>query len=376
MCEQGGLAQPIQFATEVESPGRMKSLLLSAYNQLEVAEMPLPAVGAGEVLVRVEACGICGSDVHGYDGSSGRRIPPIVMGHEAAGTVAAIGLGVRGYAAGDRVTFDSTVYCGECVFCKRGDVNLCDNRQVIGVSCGDYRRHGAFAEFVVVPQRILYRLPEGISFAEAALLEAASVALHAVRVSGAGGGHTALVIGAGMIGLLTLQAARAAGCARVLIADVDTTRLKLAKQMGADEALHASGASLVDEVMKMTDGRGVDLSFEAVGRNETVAGAIDCTRKGGTVTLIGNIQPAVTLALQKVVTRQLRLQGSCASAGEYPHAIELIAGGHIKVAPLITAIAPLEEGPRWFERLHAHEPNLMKVILTPNQDAAPATSCA
>jgi len=366
MCEQGGLAQPIQFATEVESPGRMKSLLLSAYNQLEVAEMPLPAVGAGEVLVRVEACGICGSDVHGYDGSSGRRIPPIVMGHEAAGTVAAIGLGVRGYAAGDRVTFDSTVYCGECVFCKRGDVNLCDNRQVIGVSCGDYRRHGAFAEFVVVPQRILYRLPEGISFAEAALLEAASVALHAVRVSGAGGGETALVIGAGMIGLLTLQAARAAGCARVLIADVDTTRLKLAKQMGADEALHASGASLVDEVMKMTDGRGVDLSFEAVGRNETVAGAIDCTRKGGTVTLIGNIQPAVTLALQKVVTRQLRLQGSCASAGEYPHAIELIAGGHIKVAPLITAIAPLEEGPRWFERLHAHEPNLMKVILTPN----------
>jgi L-iditol 2-dehydrogenase len=376
MCERGGLAQPIQFATEVESPGRMKSLLLSAYNQLEVAEMPLPAVGAGEVLVRVEACGICGSDVHGYDGSSGRRIPPIVMGHEAAGTVAAIGLGVRGYAAGDRVTFDSTVYCGECVFCKRGDVNLCDNRQVIGVSCGDYRRHGAFAEFVVVPQRILYRLPEGISFAEAALLEAASVALHAVRVSGAGGGETALVIGAGMIGLLTLQAARAAGCARVVIADVDTTRLKLAKQMGADEALHASGASLVDEVMKMTDGRGVDLSFEAVGRNETVAGAIDCTRKGGTVTLIGNIQPAVTLALQKVVTRQLRLQGSCASAGEYPHAIELIAGGHIKVAPLITAIAPLEEGPRWFERLHAHEPNLMKVILTPNQDAAPATSCA
>ena len=345
----------------------MKSLLLSAYNQLDIAEMPLPAAGPGEVLVRVEACGICGSDVHGYDGSSGRRIPPIVMGHEAAGTVAAVGVGVKGYAEGDRVTFDSTVYCGECAFCKRGDVNLCDNRQVIGVSCGDYRRHGAFAEFVVVPKRILYHLPPGISFAEAAMLEAASVALHAVRVSGAADGETALVIGAGMIGLLTLQAARAAGCARVFITDVDATRLGLAREIGADAILQVSGAELTAEVMKLTGGQGVDLAYEAVGRNETVAAAIDCTRKGGTVTLIGNIATEVALPLQKVVTRQLRLQGSCASAGEYPQAIELIASGKIKVGPLITAVAPLEDGPRWFARLHAREPNLMKVILTPGK---------
>jgi L-iditol 2-dehydrogenase len=344
----------------------MKSLLLSSYNHLEMAEMPVPAVGAGEVLVRVEACGICGSDVHGYDGGSGRRIPPIVMGHEAAGTVASVGSGVTGFAVGDRVTFDSTVYCGECGFCRRGEVNLCDNRQVIGVSCGDYRRHGAFAEYVAVPQRILYHLPEGISFAEAAMLEAASVALHAVRVSEIKGGETALVIGAGMIGLLTLQAARAAGCASVLIADIDETRLKLAREVGADATLLGSGERVTAEVMKHTGGRGVDLTLEAVGRNETVSTAIDCTRKGGTVTLIGNIRPEVTLPLQKVVSRQIRLQGSCASAGEYPQAIELIAAGKIKVGPLITAVAPLEDGPQWFSRLHAGEPNLMKVILSPN----------
>jgi len=343
----------------------MKSLLLSAYNQLEIADFPAPEVNAGEVLVRVAACGICGSDVHGYDGSSGRRIPPIVMGHEAAGTVAAIGPGVEGYAVGDRVTFDSTVYCGACAWCERGDVNLCDNRQVIGVSCGDYRRHGAFAEYVAVPEHILYHLPDNLSFAEAAMLEATSVALHAVRVSQVKGEETALVIGAGMIGLLTLQAARALGCGRVMITDVDASRLSLAKEVGAEEILHASGAELVAEVLKRTEGRGVDLAYEAVGRSETVNAAIDCTLKGGTVTLIGNIQPEVTLPLQKVVTRQLRLQGSCASAGEYPQAIELIADGAIKVTPLITAIAPLEEGPRWFSRLHAHEPNLMKVILTP-----------
>jgi L-iditol 2-dehydrogenase len=343
----------------------MKSLLLSEYSHLEMTDLPLPAVGPDEVLVRVEACGICGSDVHGYDGSSGRRIPPIVMGHEAAGTVAAVGAEVRRYSKGDRVTFDSTVYCGKCEYCARGQINLCDNRQVIGVSCGDYRRHGAFAEYVVVPERIMYPLPEAISFNEAAMLEAVSVALHAVRVSQAVGGETALVIGAGMIGLLTLQAARAAGCARVLIADVDATRLKLAKQVGAEEILHCSGAELVAEVLRRTNGKGVDLAFEAVGRNETVAASIDCTRKGGTVTLVGNIAPEVTLPLQKVVTRQLRLQGSCASAGEYPEAIGLIANGKIHVKLLITAVAALEEGPRWFERLHAREPNLMKVILTP-----------
>lgn len=343
----------------------MKSLLLSAYRHLEIAEMPKPAAGPGEVLVRVEACGICGSDVHGYDGSSGRRIPPIVMGHEAAGTVAAVGAGVEGYDIGNRVTFDSTVYCGECEFCRRSEINLCDNRQVFGVSCGDYRRHGAFAEYIAVPQRILYHLPANLSFAEAALLEASSVALHAVRISGAAGGETALVIGAGMIGLLTLQAARAADCARVFVADVDATRLSTAKQVGADEVLHGSGAELTAEVLKLTEGRGVDLAYEAVGKEETVTAAIDCTRKGGTVTLIGNVQPKVALPLQKVVTRQIRLQGSCASAGEYPHAIELIASARMQVGPLITAVAPLEDGPRWFERLHAREPNLMKVILTP-----------
>ena len=343
----------------------MKALLLSEYNHLEIADLPVPAAGRGEVLVRVEACGICGSDVHGFDGSTGRRIPPIVMGHEAAGTVEATGEGVTKFAKGDRVTFDSTVYCGECPYCKRGEINLCDNREVIGVSCGDYRRHGAFAEYVAVPERIVYALPENLSFNEAAMLEAVSVAMHGVNVSPVAGGETALVIGAGMIGLLTLQAARAAGCARVFIADVDATRLKLAREIGADEVLHCSGAELVAEVMRLTGGRGVDLALEAVGRNETVSGAIDCTRKGGTVTLIGNIMPEVTLPLQKVVVKQLRLQGSCASSGEYPEAIELIASGKIQVKPLITAVAGLEDGPRWFERLHAREPNLMKIILTP-----------
>ena len=349
----------------------MKALLLSEYSKLDVTtEMPRPVPGPGELLISIAACGICGSDVHGYDGSSGRRIPPLVMGHEAAGTVAEVGTGVGQFAVGDRVTFDSTVYCGECDYCRAGDVNLCDNRQVVGVSCGDYRRHGAFAEYVVVPERIVYRLPDELSFTAAAMLEAVAVALHAVRVASLSGGETALVVGAGMIGLLTLQAARAGGCSRVFVADIDPSRLKLAREMGADEVIHASGADLIAEIMRLTGGKGVDVVLEAVGRNETIAASIDAVRKGGTVVLIGNITPEVKLPLQKVVSRQIRLQGTAASSGEYPQAIELMRTGAIRVGPLITAVAPLEDGPQWFERLHRGEPNLMKVVLTPSGAAA------
>jgi len=343
----------------------MKALLLSQYNQLDIADLPAPVPGVDEILVRVAACGICGSDVHGYDGTSGRRIPPIVMGHEAAGVVASAGPGVSKFKPGDRVTFDSTVYCGQCEFCLGGDINLCNNRQVIGVSCGDYRRAGAFAEYVVVPQRIAYHLPDALEFQQAAMLEAVSVALHAVRVSEMKGGETVLVIGAGMIGLLTLQAARAGGASRVLVADIDRSRLQTAEKIGADETMLLSGAELTKEIYRRTDGRGVDLVLEAVGRDETIAAGIASVRKGGTVTLIGNISPEVKIPLQVVVSRQIRLQGSCASSGEYPQAMELMANGKIQVKQLITAVAPLSEGPRWFARLHAGEPNLMKVVLDP-----------
>jgi L-iditol 2-dehydrogenase len=353
--------EPVQRKNDAH----MRALLLSKYRHLEIADLPRPTPGPGEVLVRVAACGICGSDVHGYDGSSGRRIPPIVMGHEAAGTVAALGPGVAGLSEGDRVTFDSTISCGECAFCARGQINLCDRRRVLGVSCADYRCAGAFAEYVLVPRRIVYRLPDSLSFAESAMLEAVAVAMHAVSLSPTGPDDTALVVGAGMIGLLTVQALRAVGCARIWSADVDSSRLKLAERVGATLTLHASGNDLVAEVMRLSSGVGVDLAVEAVGIDATVGTAVECVRKGGAVTLVGNIAPEVTLPLQKVVTRQIRMQGSCSSAGEYPRAIDLMASGAIRVQPLITAVAPLEDGPQWFERLYSHEPNLMKIVLTP-----------
>src|SRR5512140_2343334 len=209
----------------------MKALVLKEYGKFNFEDAPDPKPGVGEVLVAVKACGICGSDVHGMDGSTGRRRPPIIMGHEAAGVIAERGKEVTAWQAGEPVTFDSTIYCGHCDYCRRGQINLCDNRRVLGVSCEDYRQHGAFAEFVVVPQRILYRVPEGLAFEHAALVEPFAIALHAVRRSPPALNDAVVVVGAGMIGLALVQALSQAGSGLLIVVDVAADRLALAAQL-------------------------------------------------------------------------------------------------------------------------------------------------
>jgi L-iditol 2-dehydrogenase len=345
----------------------MDALLLKEYMNLEMVRMPEPAIGPDDVLIRVHACGICGSDVHGLDGSTGRRIPPLVMGHEAAGEVVRTGERAADLKPGERVTFDSTIYCGQCFYCGRGEINLCDNREVMGVSPGPYRRHGAFAELVAVPRRIVYRLPDGLGYEQAAMIEAVSVAMHAVNVSPkpAAADDLAVVVGSGMIGLLAVQALRAAGYGRVAAVDVADERLAAASGLGATATLNSKSCDAAAAVREMTGGHGASLAVECVGATEPIRTAIASVRKGGSVTLVGNVTPSIDLPLQEVVSRQIRLQGSCASCGEYPAAIELMAGGAIRVDSLISAVAPLSEGARWFDRLYRHEPGLMKVILRP-----------
>src|SRR5450432_4314728 len=341
-------------------PVYMNALLLKEYMNLEVVQMPTPEIGADDVLVRVRACGICGSDVHGLDGKTGRRIPPLVMGHEAAGEVVESGARVHDLRPGDRVTFDSTVYCGQCFHCTRGEVNLCDNREVLGVSPGPYRRHGAFAEFVSVPRRIMYRLPENLSYEQAALIEAVSVAVHAVGITPVRLGDSAVVVGSGMSGLLAVQAVRLAGCTRRIAVDPDESRLALSFQKDTTATVNPKSGDAAAAIREMTEGRGADVVVECVGATDPIRTAIAGVRKGGAVTLVGNVAPDIDLPLQSVVTRQIRLQGSCASNGEYPACIALLAAGAIQVGPLISAVAPLEDGPSWFDRLYRHEPNLMK----------------
>jgi L-iditol 2-dehydrogenase len=346
----------------------MQALLLTDYRRLELTDMDCPALGPRDVLVRVAACGICGSDVHGYDGSTGRRIPPLVMGHEAAGVIEDVGSDVSPSRLGQRVTFDSTISCGQCDSCSRGQINLCTRRRVLGVSCDEYRQHGAFAEFVAVPEHILYPLPDGMLFEHAAFVEPVSVAVHAVeRVTAACGltRGSAAVVGSGMIGLLVIQALRHAGCEQVFAIDIDNDRLNLARELGATSTINSRETDGAAAVLELTAGNGVDIALEIVGNASAVVTAIGCVRRGGNVGLVGNVSPEVPLPLQAVVPRELTLLGSCASAGEYPKAIELVASGAIRVESLTSAVAPLADGPLWFERLHNREPGLMKVILKP-----------
>ncbi len=343
----------------------MKALVLREYGRLVYEDVERAQVGADEVLVKVEACGICGSDVHGLDGSTGRRQPPLIMGHEASGVVAETGPAVQGWAPGDRVTFDSTIYRLDDWYTRRGLYNLSDGRRVLGVSPGEYRRHGAFAEYVSVPQHILYRLPDGMSFERAALVEPVAVAVHAVGLTPLAVGDTALVVGAGMIGLCLVQVLRAAGCGQVLAVDVAADRRALARRLGADAVFDPHASEVPRAVVEATGGRGADLAFEAVGVEATLQTAIASVRRGATVTMVGNLSPTAEIPLQAVVTKQLRLQGSASNAGEYPAALALIQQGKVDVDAVLSAVAPLSEGAVWFERLQRKEPGLMKVILKP-----------
>jgi len=287
------------------------------------------------------------------------------MGHEAAGVISRVGNGVTGWEPGDRVTFDSTIYCGECEFCARGEINLCESRRVLGVSCEEYRQHGAFAEFVVVPQRILYRLPQGVPFEHASLVEPFAIALHAVKSAGPKRNDAAVVVGAGMIGLGLVQVLRQAGCAPVIVVDIVDERLVLAEKCGATHTINSARENALNSILTLTRGRGADLACEAVGITATVDLALRCARKGGTVTLVGNVAPTIEFPLQTAVTRELTILGSCASRGEYPECLDLLARGVLKPAPLISAVAPLAQGAGWFDRLRKKEPGLLKVVLQP-----------
>jgi len=343
----------------------MKALVLKEYNRFSFEDVPEPEPAEGEVLVSVKACGICGSDVHGMDGSTGRRRPPIIMGHEAAGVIGRIGPGVKDWVPGDRVTFDSTIYCGECDFCRSGQINLCERRRVLGVSCEDYRQDGAFAEYVRIPQRLLYRLPDSLAFEHAALVEPYSIALHAVHRAKGVPQNIAIVLGAGMIGLAIIQTLKQSGWQRIIVVDVAADRLALAEKCGASATINSGQVHALESILSCTGSRGADAAFEAVGITATVDLSLRSVRRGGVVVLVGNITPAVEFPLQIAVTRELAVLGSCASRGEYPACIELLARGALNPAPLIGAVAPLSEGAKWFARLGKKEPGLLKVVLQP-----------
>jgi L-iditol 2-dehydrogenase len=343
----------------------LKALVYTKPYNFEYTDFPVPEIGTDDVLIRVKACGICGSDVHGSTGKTGRRIPPLIMGHEAAGIVEDTGTNVKDLQNGDRVCFDSTVYCNRCENCRTGFFNRCDSRQVLGVSTPEFKRHGAFAEYVAVPSWIVSKIPEKLSFIHAALLEPVSIGVHAANRAPLSTNDTVVVIGAGTIGLFILQAARLRGAAKVFVSDINEFRLDVAKKLGADELICPDKSNLKEFVFKNTKNKGVDVAFEAVGFACTFQDAVSVTKRGGHLVAVGNVEKTAEFDLQQFIASELTFTGSYASSGEFRDCIELVASGKINVEPLISDVLPLEDGPRAFERLLKAEEDLLKIVLEP-----------
>jgi len=342
----------------------MKALVHTAPYVMTYQDWEMPACGPEDLLVRVKACAICGSDIKGYSGKTGRRQPPIIMGHEAAGVVEAVGANVTGFAPGDRVCFDSTVYCLHCEYCLSGHWNLCQNRQVVGVSEGTYRRHGAMAEYVSVPQWIAVHMPDNLTFAQAALAETVSIGVHAANRTPLRLNDTVVIVGAGAVGLVAMQAIRLKGAGRVIVTDLAEDRLALARDLGADVTVPADDPDLLERLKAETGPEGANAVIEAVGVQATIDTALDITRLGGSLTLVGNVMPRVEIGLQRVVSGEISLYGVCASNGEFADCVQLIASGRIPVDRFISEHASIEDGQAVFDRLyHGAEGNIRTVFV-------------
>jgi len=333
--------------------------------KLEYKDVPDPQVGAGEVLLRIKASAICGSDIHGYDGGSGRRKPPVVMGHEAAGLIEAVGAEVKQFSVGDRVTFDSTLYCRNCYPCSIGNVNLCDGRRVFGVSCDDYSKDGAFAEYLAVPEYILYKLPDSVSFEEASAIEPLAIALHAINRTSICAGDDVVVIGCGTIGQLIIRLLKIMWCGSITAVDIDDKKLETAVKSGADNIINSGNEDVERRVNELTNGSKMDKAFEAVGVSDTVGYAVSSLKKGGELTLVGNIHKNVDFPLQHVVTNEINVKSACASAGEYAACIKLLSAGKVDFKDIIGLTAPLSEGAEIFDKLYKGDSGIIKAVLLP-----------
>jgi L-iditol 2-dehydrogenase len=343
----------------------MRAAVLHGAHDLRVEEMPVPNVGPDDVLVRVRACGVCASDVHYFEaGAIGRYVveAPMIVGHEAAGEVVAVGDAVTRLGPGARVAIEPGVTCGRCAQCKSGRYNLCPSVSFYATP----PVHGAMAEYAVIRADCAHPIPDAMSYEQAALVEPISVGIHAARLTGVQPGSTAVVLGAGPIGLLAAVAARHAGAERVVISDVYPKRLETARGLGVTAAVDVRADDLGAVVRRLTDGEGADALLDTTGNRAALENAPTLMRRGGTIAVIGLPEDdAVTYRMNTVVDGELSIRGVFRYANTYPAGIRLIAGGRYAVDRVITHRLPLEEATTAFDLLVHHKADAIKVMIAP-----------
>ncbi|MCL5071332.1 MAG: galactitol-1-phosphate 5-dehydrogenase [Actinobacteria bacterium] len=339
----------------------MKALVYEGPKNIKIKHVKDPVPNKGEVLIKVKATGICGSDVHGYLGITGRRTPPMIMGHEFSGDILEIGQGVTEFNIGDRVTVQPLIFCGVCKYCQQGLTNLCINKKFYGAM----DTNGSMAEFISAPQKLIYKLPPSINYLEGAMIEPLAVAYRAVNQVANTEGENVFIVGAGTIGLLVLQIVKSKSPSKIFISDIDDNCLELAKKMGADFTINPIKDNLIDIINRETKNEGIDTAFEVVGIPATVQQAMSVLKKKGTCVWVGNLEKMINLNMQEIVTKELNIGGTYSYTHiQFGDSIKFLVEKDLDLDSIISKVVPLEEGPAMFEKLAEGKSSLIKVILT------------
>lgn len=341
----------------------MKALVYEGPRQMPVREYPECSPKAGEVKIKVKYCGICGSDLHGYTGASGRKIPPMIMGHEFSGVVVELGEGVQKFQVGDRVSVLPVEYCGECEFCKRGSMNICSNRRNLGVLDVD----GAFTEHICMHEQFVYGLADNVSDEEGALLEPLAVAYHAVGRAQPIEGRNVLIAGTGTIGLLILMLVKANNPGKIVVTDLSEERLALARKFGADVTVNPMEQDL-DQALKDAGIRdNVHIAIECVGATPTCQQTVDFVKIQGRIVWVGNAAKMVNINMQNIVTRELSVYGTYAFTDkDFAGALKMLEEKRIPAREIISRIIPFDKTTEVFEDLTQGRSRDIKVLVDVN----------
>jgi threonine dehydrogenase-like Zn-dependent dehydrogenase len=337
----------------------MKALVFHGDHDLRFEEVPIPEIGDQDVLVRVKAVGICGSDVHGFEGKTGRRTPPMIMGHESSGLVEKTGRSVRNVKPGDRVVLFPYTTCGHCSYCEKGVINQCPDKKFLGV----FSINGAMAEYVCVRSDLLYPLPGGVDYIHGALIEPLSVSARAVKKAFIQPEHSVTIIGAGTIGLACLILAKKRNPGKVVMVDLIDSRLRMARDLGADLTFKAD-ENPQDFIHQQLAG-GADIVIEAVGIEKTVRQSIQWVSRGGRIVIVGLSQKLMSLDMHEIVNKEVKIEGSFLyDRKEYEEILKDLNTLKPSLDRMVSLTAPLSEGVGLFRRLAEMDASLLKVVLT------------